>query len=121
VEHRAAPRLRAVLKAEIRYNDGLMSTPCVVREISESGARIELPGELALPDFFDLFIEKKRQTRRALLKRRAGKEVFIEFGKPDEGGTTDDSDVSERLAKLETEVVELRGRLEQIEAASAAA
>ena len=78
-EHRSAPRVRSVLKGEIRYENGLMSTPCVIRDLSETGARIELPGDLALPDHFDLFIEKKNQTRPAVLKRKRGVEIGIAF------------------------------------------
>lgn len=111
--------MRAVLKAEIRYNDGLMSSPCVVRDISDTGARLELPGDFALPDHFDLFIEKRNQTRRVTLKWRHGKEIGVAFddavvAKPPAAA---DASLEERVARLEAQVAELRGLLEKITAA----
>ena len=54
-ELRSATRVRAVLKGEIRFDGGLRSTPCVIRDISDTGARLELQSDLALPDHFDLY------------------------------------------------------------------
>ena len=119
MEHRIAPRVRTVLKAEIRYNDGMMSAPCVVRDLSDSGARLELVGEIALPDHFDLYIEKKHRTFRAALKRRCGREIgvaFKEAGEP-KGERPADSEMSERMTKLEGEVAELKSGLAALAAA----
>jgi hypothetical protein len=110
VEHRSEARVRAILKGEIRYDNGLRSTPCVIRDLSATGARLELPGDLALPDHFDLYIEKKNQTRPAIMKRKRGLEVGIAFA------NTTDNALDERLSKLEAEVAVLRGLLEKLQA-----
>lgn len=115
-EKRSAPRLRAVLKGEIRYENGLMSTPCLIRDISEIGARLELPGDLVLPDRFDLYIEKKNQTRHSVLKRKRGVEVgvaFLDMPAPALG-------LPERVLKLEAEVARLRGLVERLQAGETA-
>jgi len=114
-EHRSSPRLRSVLKAEIRYNDGLMSTPCLVRDISETGARIELPSEVSLPDRFNLHIEKGNQTRPAVVERRHGKELGVRFVREEPEGSSDNED---RLARLEREVAALSGAIKRLAAAS---
>src|ERR1700741_1658609 len=99
VEYRSATRVRTVLKGEIRYDNGRMSTSCVIRDLSEDGARLELPGELALPDRFDLYIEKRNETRPAVVKRKRGVEIGVAFADaavmPAAAG-----DVAERLSRL---------------------
>ena len=115
VEHRSAARVRAVLKGEIRYDNGLRSTPCVIRDLSETGARLELPGDLLLPDHFDLYIEKRNQTRPAVVKRKRGVEVGIAFADITEASAV--SGLLERVAKLEAEVATFRGLLEKLQAA----
>lgn len=116
MEHRSASRVRSVLKAEIRYNDGMMSSHCLVRDISDTGARIELSGDIALPDRFELYIEKRHRTYHAVVKRRSGREVGVAFDEP-VAAPTPGSDMLDRVAKLEAEVAELR----QVIAAIAAA
>jgi hypothetical protein len=103
MERRTDQRVRAVLKAEIRYNDGMMSTPCVVRDVSEQGARIELPGDITLPNRFDLYIEKKHTTYRVVVRRRNGRELGVAFE-----DSPPSMDLADRVAKLENDVAELR-------------
>ena len=112
MENRTALRTRAVLKGEIRYHNGLMSTQCVVRDLSETGARLELPGDIPLADHFDLFIEKRNQTLPAVVKRKRGAEVGIAFVNNRE---TASDGLSERVAKLEAEVAAQRELLEKIQ------
>jgi len=117
VEHRSTPRVRSVLKAEIRYNDGMMSVPCVVRDISETGARLDLSGDVALPDRFDLFIEKRHRTRRALVKRRHGRDVGVAFDDALGSRALPEAALTERVERLECEIDELRSVLGELAAA----
>lgn len=118
MEHRAASRVRTVLKADIRYNDGLMSMPCVVRDISDTGARLEVSGDVVLPERFELFIEKRHETRRAHLKWRHGREIGVAFddaGAAKERSAGDaDRPLAERVARLETEVADLKRLLRRL-------
>ncbi len=114
MEHRSAPRVRSVLKAEIRYNDGLMSVPCVVRDISDFGARLDLSDEVALPDRFDLFIDKRHQTHRAVVRRRHGRDVGVSFDDQPEPKATAEADLTRRVEKLEAELAEVRTVLGQL-------
>jgi hypothetical protein len=125
-EHRTAGRRHAFLKAEIRYNNGLFTVPCIVRDISDTGARIELHGTVSLPKTFDIFIEKRNQTRPASVRWIRGNEVGIAFtdaqpaadpaaAAPQAASAVlGNSDLAERVAKLEGEVAELRSLLEKI-------
>ncbi len=108
MEHRSSPRTKTVLKAEIRYNDGLMRVPCLLRDISESGARLELSGDIALPDQFDLFIEKKQQTHHAVIKRRSSRDIGVAFENATAKREAGESGLPERMDKLEADVAELK-------------
>jgi PilZ domain len=115
LENRSARRARTVLKAEVRYNNGLMSAPCLVRDISDTGARLELGGDLALPDRFDLYIEKKQKTYRSIVKRRNGRDIGVAF--EDVVQPSADVGMAERVGKLEADVAEMSELLAKIAAA----
>jgi len=53
-ERRGAPRQRTLLGGKIVHSNGLLSMNCVLRNLSETGARISLPPNTATPDTFDL-------------------------------------------------------------------
>lgn len=109
MEKRCVPRMRAVLKAEARYDGGMMHVPCVIRDISDHGARLDLEGEVALPGRFDLFIEKRQRARRAVVRWRRGNEAGVAFD--DAPDFTFDHDVVARISELESEIVELKAQL----------
>ena len=105
-QKRATSRVRTMFKAEIRYNDGLIRMPCIVRDISEGGARIELPSEVPVPEQFDLYLEKKRQTRAAAIRRVRGRVLHVAFN--DTPAQQTEPSIAERLKRLEADVAELR-------------
>ena len=113
MNQRSTPRTRTVLRAEIRFNDGMMSAECLVRDISASGARLELSGEVTLPDRFDLHIPKRNLTYRATMRWRKGKEIGVVF---EETGSRPppDPDLVERVSGLEQEVEELKALMRQL-------
>jgi hypothetical protein len=79
---RRTERSRTFLRASIRSGSRVSTIDCMIRNMSEKGARIALPGFDALPDHFDLVVPGRGQTFRA---RRAwrGKEVLgVEFIDP---------------------------------------
>jgi hypothetical protein len=93
-----------------------MTARCVVKDISATGARIELEGDVQLPPTFDLHIAKRNATHAVETKWRRGLELGVAFRQaPQPGAPT--SDVEERLAKLEAEMRELRALLSQVAAA----
>lgn len=49
-EKRGSARRRTILSGKIAYGNGSFSTPCAIRDISETGARIKIPSRhLTLP------------------------------------------------------------------------
>ena len=84
----------------------------MIRDLSDSGARLELPGDIPIPEHFDLYIEKRNQTRPAVMKRKRGAEVGIAFVDTPEQAS---DGLAERVAKLEAEVAAQRELLEKIQ------
>ncbi|RVU21822.1 PilZ domain-containing protein [Methylobacterium oryzihabitans] len=78
-ELRTQIRQRTFLKGRINFNNGNASIDCVVRDMSESGARLALSHTLTLPETFDLTILGKNQTRRVKLCWRQNDSVGITF------------------------------------------
>jgi PilZ domain len=69
---RDKPRLRSFMAATVLYNNGQSTLDCVIRNISEDGAKLALPAEVALPDRFDLAVPQRNKTYRATMARRRG-------------------------------------------------
>ena len=61
MERRAVPRHRTFLKGVLSFQNGTATEDCVVRNLGEGGALIELPHPRA-PETFDLVIAG-RETR----------------------------------------------------------
>ncbi len=53
-EARSAKRKRVLLGGKIVYGDGAFTYDCSIRDLSEAGARIGIPGAVVLPKHFYL-------------------------------------------------------------------
>ena len=56
-EKRRAPRRRVLKGAIVAYNDRRSTIPCIVRDISDTGARLRTEGVVSAPDTFMLIVE----------------------------------------------------------------
>jgi hypothetical protein len=73
-ESRTKIRKRCFLGARIQFNNRRSTFDCLVRDISEGGARLELATLESMPDEFDLVIpQHERQYRAKVVWRRNGK------------------------------------------------
>jgi hypothetical protein len=73
---RKVHRLRTYLGAQVAFNNGYFSTPCLVRELSEAGAKIEFAHPTLLPSEFELTISKTGATRRVRIVSQARQMAF---------------------------------------------
>lgn len=118
-ERRRSHRKKSFLRGRIYFNNHLSSVDCLVRDISEKGARLIFSDSVAVPDGFDLHIPQKDQTLHARAQWRHGEEMGIAFettaalDHPGEPEAADD-DLVTRVARLEEEVVALRRLLRKI-------
>ena len=70
-ERRAVARQRTFLKGVLAFNNGNSSEDCLVRNLTDHGALIELPHPHA-PSVFDLVVSAKGLHRRARVVWRNG-------------------------------------------------
>jgi len=86
-DKRRAPRKRVLKGATIAYNDRSSTMSCVVRDISETGARLRLPKGQIAPGRFDLFIELDGVEVPCAVAWRRGEEIGVSFEAPPIRGT----------------------------------
>ncbi|WP_029032805.1 PilZ domain-containing protein [Salinarimonas rosea] len=125
-EQRTAPRRRALVAARIRYGGGAVTVDCVVRNISDTGAKIDLSEGVTLPEHFEIVIPQMNAVHRAELRWRRGSEAGIAFLDAAEGEhradagplaqastapTPSEAALKARIRALEAEVVRLRERI----------
>jgi hypothetical protein len=77
IEKRAAPRHR-VLKGGTLAFDGV-GVACTVRNMSSSGAAVEVASRVSLPPSFTLVIEKDHFTRRCHWVWRNDRRIGLAF------------------------------------------
>lgn len=111
---RRAPRERAFLKARLSFANGTMSFPCLVTQISATGARLAVDDDAALPDHFQIAIAQKGVDRAAKLIWRRDGQAAVEFAPV---GDEDPSSLEAALARLrvlEAENISLRATVAKL-------
>jgi hypothetical protein len=124
-ERRVAPRQKSFLRGCLYFNNRRSAVDCLVRDISDTGARLIFSSAVAIPDVADLYISQKEQTLRAYVQWRHGDEVGVAFTQsgqaPEPTESAEDGDLSERVQKLESEIAALRRIVRRLQAAVPAA
>lgn len=78
IETRVAPRFRVFKAATIEFFGG-RPINCVVRNLSVTGAAVELPDLSSIPDNFDLVLPDDGLRLPCRIVRRAGYVVGVAF------------------------------------------
>jgi len=78
LERRIAPRRNTTLPATIVFNGGRASLPCVVRNVSESGAKLQVSSVAGVPNSFDLLVEGHRPQSCRIVWRSL-KEIGVAY------------------------------------------
>lgn len=81
-EHRIAPRHRVLKGARIQFGGG--SIDCTVRNISETGAALDVQSPLGIPTEFTLVTETDSRPCRVIWRKE--KRIGIIFEKQEDGG-----------------------------------
>jgi hypothetical protein len=78
-EKRISPRRHAHIEAIIAFSRTQVG--CIVRNVSDGGARLEVASVRGVPDAFDLLVPKHR-PQRCRVAWRSLKEIGVEFAVP---------------------------------------
>jgi len=122
-EHRTAGRTRSLLRGVIIHSNGNSRTECTVRDLSETGARMEISSAVTVPEFFDLFIPLKNTTHRSRIVWRNSTEIGAAFEDiqrvPQASAASDSADdtpaeIKLRMLELELETAKLRTQLAEM-------
>jgi hypothetical protein len=81
-ERRSSPRRRVLKGAIVLYGNRNITLPCMVRDLSDSGARIRVEGSIAAPDKFILMIELDGFEADCEVVNRSGKDLGVKFVSP---------------------------------------
>jgi hypothetical protein len=86
-EKRTCGRRRVLKGAFIVFNERRLTLPCTVRDISETGARLQVPGSVVVPDKLTLVIEIDGFEVDCEVARRRPPEVGVRFVSAPRQGT----------------------------------
>lgn len=124
-ERRHTPRHRTFLQGRVYYNSRRQSADCIIRELTDEGARLSFTDPVALPHAFELHIPNRDQTLRVETVWNHGTDVGVAFARPDAHqapslvpaahATAQELSLMERVEKLEKELAALRRRISEIE------
>jgi hypothetical protein len=114
-ERRQSVRHKSFLRGCVYFNKRRNAFDCLIRDISDEGARIIFSDTVSVPDVVDLYIPQKEQTLRARVQWRHGDEIGLAF--PDAMRAADDTrngELTKRVAQLESEIASLRRVLKKL-------
>ena len=77
-DNRIAPRKRVLKAGKMEFGWGAID--CAVRNISETGASLEVESPVGVPDRFDLVTSNDRFRQSARVVWRKEKRIGIRFG-----------------------------------------
>ena len=120
-ERRRVVRQRSYLGGQIAFNRRLSVVDCVVRNLSEDGAKLECPPSIALPQDVDFTVDCKGLQARARVIWRSDKELGLSFGDGlarTEGAHVIPIGTAQLIAKLHAANAALRQRLGELSGAS---
>jgi hypothetical protein len=76
---RMAPRRRMLKAGVVAYNDRHVTIPCLVRDMSSTGARLRIDTSVTAPDTFELIIDLDGMEANCQVVWRKGTELGVKF------------------------------------------
>jgi hypothetical protein len=115
-DKRTSPRLRSFLKGRVLFNGGQSSLDCLIRDMSSTGARLEISASVTLPDRFDLYLPHRDETCRVHLQWRRAGQIGVAFDQVESAPEMPSApqDVAARVEQLEAELGLMRLLLAQM-------
>ena len=118
-ERRSSSRHKSFLQGRIYYNNRRSSIDCVVRDYSETGAKLKFSEAVAVPEAVELYVPNREAIRRARVEWRSGNEMGVSFVEvPAAPKQTDvpQGDLAARVQRLENELLTLKRFVNELRA-----
>ena len=111
-----AVRVRTFLKGVLYYDRRSVSIDCIIRDMSDTGARISFPSPVTIPDNVEIDIPQKQRTLFARVQRRDQFEIDVSFEdqRMSEPRRASEGSLAERVKKIEDDLVLMKGLLEKL-------
>jgi hypothetical protein len=114
MEKREAPRRKCFLRAFVYFEGRGTAVDCVVRDISDIGARLQFDKPLVLSELLDLHIPIKGQHFHAEKRWHNGDEIGITFN-ANTRLSTEDTGVDRRVDRLKEEISVLKKAIKHLQ------
>jgi hypothetical protein len=112
-ERREYQRGRTYLGGRLAFNNQYCTIDCLVRNMSQNGAKLAFEGTVLLPGEFDLMLPQKGESRRARVVWRQQDEAGITFLQPAGQGVVS-IEMARRVKKLEADRAALAARVAEL-------
>lgn len=112
-ERRRLPRQKSFLRGCLYFNNGRASATCLIRDMSDRGARIIISHALNVADAVELYVMQTAKTMRARVEWRRDDELVLSFAENGDG-TNASKELVARLVRLEIEVASLRHTIQEL-------
>ncbi len=119
-ERRQASRQKSFLRGLVYLGNSPSAVSCLVRDMSDTGARLTFSGPITATETLELHIPVKGQTLRGKVKWREADEIGVAFIS-DAGAETPaagDDELAVRVARLECEIVALKQMVKRLQKAT---
>ena len=120
-ERRNTTRKKSFLQGRIYFNNRRSALDCLIRDISDTGAKLIFSDSVQTPDTIELYVPQKEQTLRAEVQWRRGDEIGVSFTDAEtlnaDRPVGSAAELATRVQKLEDEVAALRRLLKRMKAA----
>ena len=113
IEKRDAPRRKCFLRAFVYFEGRGTAVDCIVRDISDIGARLQFDKPLVLNELLDLHIPIKGQRFHAEKRWHDGDQIGVTF-RATAQAKADDTGVDRRVDRLKEEIVELKKAIKHL-------
>src|SRR6185437_9308364 len=113
-ERRASRRQKSFLRGIVYFDKRRSETACLVRDLSEDGARIILSQTVTIPDLIELDIPQREQTVIARVEWRRADEAGLSFSKPGMATSQREDQLIKRMAELEAEIATLQRTIRRL-------
>jgi len=120
-ERRNSRRSKSFLRGFVYVSRKRGALACLVRDLSDKGARIIFSDTVTLPNEVDLYIPQREQTLRARVSWRKSDEIGLAFAAVERApeASPSASEIAQRVAMLEAEIASLRTVLKRMKAENA--